>query len=379
MIKQGYTELTLDLLQKSPEAGHLLVQLHDKHKLYSLAKKQEPEARVELAAIMSDLLSIGLSQAENELVTDVLMSLMRQAETDLKQAVAERISTMNEVPLRLVVHLANDDISIANPILRFSTALEDTDLVYIIRSQTEEHWRAIATRSKMSDQLIDTLADTKDLGTAINLSKNTKVKLTGHAIGVLSNIAETSDALAKPLLRREELPDKLATTLYSFVGRELKQYIKENFDVSSIEVETAIDDIVFEMAEAEEGNYAPSESMVKAAESMKEKGLLHPTAMVSSLRRGQISNFIAMYSIYCEISVDIATDMLEQNAAQGLAIACKATGIMKSEFVNIFLLTSRMRDGRVIDQKDLAKALAYYDRISVEVAEKILSQSRSQS
>lgn len=377
MTKQGYTELTLDLLQKSPEAGHLLVQLHDKHKLYSLAKKRDPQARAELAEIMSELLDIGLTPPENELVIDVLMGLMRQAEKDLKQAVSERIAKMPDVPLRLVVHLANEHIDIADPILRFSSVLDDMDLIYIIKSQTEKHWQAIAARDTMSDKLIDVLADTKDLDTAIGLSNNKHIHLTGHAMTVFSGMAETSDDLAKPLLQRKELPHSLAAKLYGFVGRELKDYIKNNFEINnSHEIEAAVDDIVFEMSATKSGEYSPTVKMLVNAENMLEKGFLNATVMVDTLKKGHVTKFVAMFSVYCGLPVEVVVEMLKQKTAQGLAISCKATSIMKPEFVNIFLLTTRMRDGRVIDQKDLSKALTYYDKITEDVAKKILNQSR---
>ena len=378
MTKQGYTELTLDLLQKSPEAGHLLVQLHDKHKLYSLAKKRHPDARAELAEIMSDLIHIGLKPPESELVTDVLMSLMRQAEKNLKRAVAERLASMEETPLRLAVHLANDEIDIADPILRRSQVLNDTDLIYIVKSHMEEHWRVIATRAQMSPELIDVLADTKDLETAIGLSKNKNIELTLHSMKIFSDMATVSDELAQPLLTRDELPKEIATKLYNYVGAELKEIIKENFDISQHNlIDQTVDDIVFEMAAEASGEYTPTVKMIVAAENMLEKGFLNTELMIENLRRGQISNFIALFSVYCGLSVDVVVEMLYQKSAQGLAVACKARGVLKPEFVNMFLLTSRLRGGKVIDQSELGKALAYYDKIDEATAYQILNQSRN--
>lgn len=377
MSKQGYTELTLDLLEKSPEAGKLLVSLHDKHTLYSLAKKRHPEARAELAEIMSDLLSIGLRQPEIELVTDVLMSLIRQAERDLRRAVAERLASMDEVPLRLAVHLANDDISVAEPVLRRSQVLNDTDLIYIVKSHTAAHWRAIAMRANMSTDLIDVLADTRDMQTAVNMSENKNIVLTRNAMSIFTGMAEASDDLAEPLLMRKELPSRLATKLYGFVGRELKEYIKKNYDVSKHGVvEQTVDDIVFEMAAVEDGEYSPSIKMIIAAENMLEKGFLTADVMVENLKRGQMSNFVAQFSVYCGLSVETVLEILKQKKGQALAVACKATGIMKPEFVNMFLLTTRFRGGKVIDQNDLGSALAYYDRITEPIAQQILNQSR---
>lgn len=365
------------LLQKSPEAGRLLVKLHDKHKLHSLAQNKEPSARTELATIMTDLLQFDLETNEHELITDVLMGLIRQAETDLRRALAERLAAMEEAPLRMVLHLANDEISVADPILRRSRALTDTDLMYIAKGHGKDHWRSIAMRPNMSRHLINLLADTDDLDTAIKLSENRSITLTSQALQKFAQMAEMSDRLAKPLIARDETPQRLIAKLYDYVGSELKAHMKENFEfVNKSVVDSAVDDIVAEMAAVDRGNFVPTEKMIISAKNVKERGTLIPDLMIENLRRGQIANFTAMFSVYCDISHETGLELLRQQTGQGLAIACKATGIQKPEFVNIFLLTSRVRGGQVIEQKALGRALAYYDKIKEPLAQKLLKQSR---
>ncbi|HPF79246.1 MAG TPA: hypothetical protein PLF01_08165, partial [Alphaproteobacteria bacterium] len=76
------------------------------------------------------------------------------------------------------------------------------------------------------------------------------------------------------------------------------------------------------------------------------------------------------------LPVDTVIEMLQQKTAQALAVACKATGISKPDFVNMFLLTSRVRGGRIISHEQLGKALSYYDKVSERLARDILNQSR---
>ncbi|MCI5061114.1 MAG: DUF2336 domain-containing protein [Alphaproteobacteria bacterium] len=375
--KESYKELTLGLLQKSPAVGNLLVRLHDKHILYGLAKHPEDHARIELADIMAELLTLDLTPSENELITDVLSSLVKQAETTLRQAVAERISTIDDAPLRLVLQLANDEITVAKPVLEKSKALTDLDLTYIVKARKTDHWQSIAKRVKMSKELIDCLADTRDYKTAITLCENKNVRLTGYSMNIFSDMAEVHDPLAKPLLMRKELPNSLASKLYSFVGQELKSFIKENYSIEESKLfDDTVGDIIFEISASRRGEYTPNVKMIIAAERLLERGLLNADVMVENLRRGQVSSFIAMFSVYCGLPVGTVEEMLGQKTAQGLAIACKATNIPKSEFVNMFLLTSRVRGAQIIDKKDLARALAYYDRIKEPLARRILNQSR---
>ena len=376
-LKESYKELTLGLLQKSPAAGSLLVKLHDKHSLYALAKTPQATERQELAEIMAELLELELTSSEHELITDVLVSLIKQAETTLRQAVAERLSVLDNAPLRLLLQLANDEIMVAESILKKSRALNDMDLSYIVKARKKEHWQAIAKRTKMSKELIDCLADTRDYSTAITLCENKEIRLSGYAMNIFSDMAETYDPLAKPLLMRKELPNSLAAKLYSYVGAELKRFIKDNYTIEeSNQFGQAVDDIVFEISASNKGEYTPNVKMIVVAESMLERGMLNAEVMIGNLRRGQISNFVAMFSVYCGLPVDTVEELIAQASGQGMAIACKATGIAKSEFVNIFLLTSRVRGCHIIDKNDLGRALAYYDKVKESLARRILNQSR---
>ena len=216
-------KMTFDVLERTPEVAPLLVRLYDTHNLYSLAgDKDSKEARAELTTVMADLLSINLSQRESELITDVMLALIKQAEADLKAALAERLSIMDHVPLRVILGLANDEITVAEPILRKSPLLHDMDLLYILQAKGVEHGRVIACREGLSATIIDMLADTHDFQIAVNLSGNNGITLTEHAYRIFADMARESEMLARPLLSREDLPQEIAGRLYQFVGDELK-------------------------------------------------------------------------------------------------------------------------------------------------------------
>lgn len=379
-FREHFRDMSLGLLENSPKAGHLLVQLHDRHRLYELAKNTDPMARAELATIMTELLDMELSLAEQEIITDVLMGVIRKAEIDLRQALAQRIAALADAPLRMVLHLANDEISVAEPILRKSRALTDMDLIYIVKAKGAEYWRAIAKRPQMNAQLINTLAQTKDLDTAVNLVENKYITLTPEAAGLLAEMAQKAEGVARPLVMREDLSQDVIESLYRFVGKELKAYIRENYEGLSQsvleDVSDVVDEIVEEFITAQAQDDMPSPDMVVAAEALLSAKNLNPDVMVQALRRGHIAEFVAQFSVYCGLPAETVASMLAQKTAQGLAVACKAVGIEKPQFVNIFLLTARLRCDGLIDHNDLSQALSYFDRIKVDVAQKILSQSR---
>jgi len=152
--------LSLNLLNKAPQAQDLLINFYDKHKLYAMTGGHEEESRWELASIMNELLDLELGTTEKEVITDALMSVISQAERNLRQAIAQKMSLSNNAPLRLILNFVSDDIDIATPVLKHSPVLNDTDLLYIIKAQSKEYWRVVAERSKLSPVLVDALADT---------------------------------------------------------------------------------------------------------------------------------------------------------------------------------------------------------------------------
>lgn len=371
--------MDLNVLDQSSKMTPLLVKLYDSHKLHSLAKDEQPHARVELTTAVSDLLEMELSPRESELVADVLIGLMRQAERDLRCALAERLSCMQNVPLRLMLQLANDDIDVAGSVLTKSVVLSDLDLIYIIKSKGEKHWQSIAKRPHMSDQMINILVDTGEKGTVQNLVENKKIKLTEYAIDVVADMAQKDEVLAKPLLQREEVSAEIAKRLYQHVGQALKDYIVQAYDLNiGGSVTNMVDEVILEFVEAaEEGDdLMPSKSMINAAQRYKEKGLLTIKLMLGSLRRGQISAFVSQFAKYTGMSIETVAAILQQQSGQGLAVTCRAFEIPKADFMSIFLLTNRIRsNGKMVDLNDMTKAMNYFTRVDIDVAKGIIKHS----
>ena len=367
--------MDLSFLDKSSGVMPHLVRLYDSHKLYSQGK--QPVARAELTAAVGELLDMNLSPRESELVADILIALLRQAEKDLRVALAEKLSGIDNAPLRLILQLSNDEIDIAGPVLRNSTVLGELDLIYIIKSKSAEYWRAIAARKIMSDNVMNVLADTRDFDTAVTLAKNENIKLTEHTLGVLSGLAQHSEDIATPLLRRDETTPEIASALYKFVGQELKRYIADHFEIENIALNDVIDDIVLELLdETPDELFTVAPSVMKSVERFHEKGLLTVKMMLSTLKRGQIHTFVAMFSKFSSLPVEMVVSIIRQSSGQGLAVACRALDVSKQDFISLYLLSNRARNGgKTVDIKDITRAISYYDRIQPAIAKGIIENS----
>lgn len=368
--------MDINILTKSPKIAPLLVRLYDSHKLYSLLSDDRPLAKAEVTSAVAALLEVGdLEPREQELLADVLIGLMRQAALDLRQALAARLSDMDDVPLRLVLHLANDEISVASPVLRKSPVFSDLDLIYIINAKGADYWQAIAAREGLGDRLVDMLADKQDMGTAIVLTKNERIRLTRHAIDILAEMSKTSETLAKPLLLREEVPVDVARTLYEHVGTEMKNFIRDYFGDHSGAASDELDDLILEFSSGEKDQrpFMPQEKQIKLAARMKETGQLNFQAVMDSLKNGRLRLFIALMAGYAGLSVDEAYEISSESSGKKMAVLCRAFTVQKSDFSTIYMLTQRLRSqDRILDQKELVMALRYFDRVQTDVARRIM-------
>lgn len=364
--------MDMRLFEKTPQVAPLLVRLYDSHKLYALAQDETPLARAELTGAIVELLEMEIGPRERELIADVLISLMRQAEIDLRQAISERLAAVDATPLRVALHIANDEIEVASPMLRLSRVFSDLDLLYIIKSRGPEYWRAIAAREKISNGVMNVLADTRDDGTLETLATNTSVTPTMHTLGVMEECAAQSESVARSLLMRPGIPEGVARRLYARVGAELKAYIRDYYGVHDDATQSAIDDVVFEMSE-DVREFVPRESAIKAADALAASGRLNMQRMVETLQRGQIASFVAMFARYTGLGTDRVHEMLSEPGGTTLAVACRATGLTKSDLSRVYMMTQRLRSkDRIVDQAELLHTLAVYDRIKMDEARRML-------
>lgn len=367
--------INMKAFEKSPGVTPLLVKLYESHKLYELAQDSQPEARAELTGVVSELLDIQLNGREQEMLADVLIALMRQAERDLRHALSERLAVMDNVPLRLVLFLANDEIGVAAPMLRYSPVLSDMDLIYIVKSQGADYWQAIAARENLSDNIINTLADTRDPGTAVVLAGNDRAVLTDYALQILSGLAQDNEDIARPLLSRAELPLGLVRELYAHVGTQLKAHIRGFYgEEAAAPLNRVFDDMFVEFAEVRtQSEFMPTKTMLESAERYAMAGLLNMQLVMDTIKRGQVASFIAMFARYSGLTPKRVHDMLMQSCPKGMAIACRAFGVQKGDFSNIYVMTHRMRSkGRMVNHRDMLDVLAYFDQIRPEVAMRIV-------
>ena len=82
------------------------------------------------------------------------MSLVVEAERDIRQRLAEKLAMASWAPAALINVLALDDIEIARPIIAESPVLQDADLIRLLVDATIEHQIEVARRPRLGPPVV---------------------------------------------------------------------------------------------------------------------------------------------------------------------------------------------------------------------------------
>lgn len=342
-----------------------VVNILDPNQMMQLAQDTTKIGRYRLVNAVSQFFEQkDLTEKEKRLASEIMMSLINQAEMDLREALAERLSVLDNVPSEVIIFLAHEPISVAKPLLQHSPVLNDVDLLYIIAGKGEEYWRTIAGRDRLSPSVTARLIDTGDAKTGLALINNRRITLQRSNINKLIRASLKAEELQAPLLRRPEIDSDMAISLYVCVSETLRHEISRRFLTLPSTIEASLGALVEELTLEAKGSQQVTAEMVILARRFAERGEISPVIMIKTLRRGQISFFVALLAERLGLAPDVIVRLVQKEGGKPFAVVCRSTGMMKSEFASIFLLTRELSTGdKVVDQNELAAAIEYYDTL----------------
>jgi len=342
--------------------------------LLSLARDKSGKRRQLLAQTISDLFEGKervLSERERSLMFDILHKIVHNAEMAVRRVIAEQLSSLPDAPKDLVRLLANDEVEVAYSILHDCAVLEDEDLIEVIRHRTQEHQLAIAMRTAVSERVSDALVETGDENVVTTLLKNSGANISLATMEFLVEESKRIDSFQEPILRRDDLDPSLAQRMYLWVSAALRKFIVDNFDFD----QTVLDDLLERTAKQTVAEtISKSDELAKEVES---EGLGLANMMIRALKDGEVFLFEAMFRRLTGLRNTLVKRIMFEPGGEGLAIACKATGIAADDFSTIYALSRLSSPGAAaIDNKETQRILDFYDGITEKAAKDVLTRWR---
>ncbi len=348
-----------------PSRAHNLENNFSANWLIELANDPSQRARLLLGNTVMEMLSSN-NAVEQEMIADILMHIVQRVELDVRRTLAERLARQDNAPRELMVWLANDEISVARPVLVLSQILEDEDLIAIIHARDTQYRRAIAHRSSMGGKVVKALIASHDEMALQSLLENTAIALEESALHQLMDAAKRSEALKAPLITRREMRGDLALSVYWWVSQELRHAIQARFNLNRARIDEALDATLQEILSARTSGLEIITPEIRyVAQQLHAARRITSGLLITTLRRGQVNMFVALFAEVLHLPIDKVSAMLSHSSGEFLAVCCRANNILKPDFASIFLLGRAGRSAdRVVDPQELSRTLMFYDKLN---------------
>ena len=164
--------------------------------------------RDQLFRNMAHLFAYVSERCDDEQVAqydEVLCQLAGLVEAEARAHVAAVLAPLNRVPGTVVANLANDEFSVAQPLLEFSNVLSDDDLIDIVTNRSEAHRMAIAGRPSVADRVGEAIVEYGGTGSVVRLVRNAGAELGPSTINRLVQRAGSDPAIATDLRGRADI------------------------------------------------------------------------------------------------------------------------------------------------------------------------------
>jgi uncharacterized protein (DUF2336 family) len=349
----------------------------DVRNLFTLAHDRTTAGRSQLVSAIGEMMGDHgrvLTLHERALINDILRKLIQDVARPVRKALAEKLAASPNAPQEVSALLANDEFDIASPILLNSTLLDDADLMEIVRHRTISHRLAVAMRRSISEPVCEALVATNSVDVIKALLENHGAVISRATMAYLVDQSKAVDTYQAPLLRRSDLPPDLAKNMYYWVSAALRQFIVQNYPVDPVELDLAIAGAA-QQAVQSPTHAAPDEPAVNLARQLDERADLTPDIIVETLRRGETPLFEAMLGQRIGLRPILARKLIYGSSGEGLVAACRAAGIDRTHFVNLFMLLQRARNEPMTrDPYLMSRSLELFDKLSCDTAKKLVER-----
>ena len=311
-----------------------------------------------------------LQSPDTKAAEQIFRLLVRQTEIQVRQTLAEHIKSSATLPRDIVMTLAKDIAEVSLPILQYSQALSDDDLLDLIRNtENAKRYLAISKRSQVSEIVSESLLDKNNGEVTLSLLANAGASIDE---GKLINIAvgnPDNDLLIQAIRHRPNLPITVAEKLIHAVSTSMGESLKQKRQVPGQDIE----------AEVEKTRESETLKLIRVSSSQEDIerlvgqliafNRLSPSLILSSLCQGSFGFFETSLARLSNIPLSNARTLIKDRGDLGFRAIYNKSDLPDSLFPAVRLLL------KVIHQLDEEGAKPNSSDYANRVVDDILKQS----
>lgn len=301
----------------------------------------DAEARAKTARKVGATFSAAtLSEAERAAAIDIFRVLARDAEILVRTALAEAIRSAPHIPHDLAMGMARDVEQVAVPLLRFSPAFTEEDLIEIVRSGVGAKQVAISQRDALPAAVAGAIVEAGSVEAVTALLGNPSVSLTEGRLMRVMDRHGTASAVQQELAQRPRLPMAVAERLVSLAADAMRAYVALRHELPP----DLATDLILDASERALMRLSLAGSPEDVA-TLVERLLIHErlseSLIIRALCAGDLDFCTHSLARIAAIPVARAQDLLR--TSEGLSLLSKRCGL-SAEFARIAAVAMHARD-----------------------------------
>jgi uncharacterized protein (DUF2336 family) len=334
--------------------------------------------RIEMLTRITDLFVSGAGRYSDEQIgvfDDVMVRLVSMIETQARSKLAHRLAAISDAPSNVIHMLAFDDeIEVAEPVLRQSERLEDPALVASANTKSQRHLFAIAQRRSLSEAVTDVLVERGDRDVVHSVVNNVGARFSDAGFRMLVNRSADDDDLATVVGLRSDIPRTHFLVLLEKASSAVRARLAAENPQASSTIEGVIAEVVGGIrndARNASPDFAAAQAAVERQNRLRRIG---EAEIYQYAHDRKFEETAIALSMMCDTPIDVVERALLDPGAEIVLILAKVAGLSATTTKAILLLRAADRG---MSAKDLDQALTSFNRLQPDTARRVLGFFRT--
>jgi uncharacterized protein (DUF2336 family) len=334
--------------------------------------------RIEMLTRITDLFVGGAPRYSEEQVgifDDIMVRLVSAIEAEARAKLSHRLASVANAPSNVVHMLAfDDDIEVAQPILKESARLEEPTLVTNANTKSQHHLFAISQRPSLSEAVTDVLVERGSREVVHSVVKNTGARFSDAGFRMLVRRSAGDDDLATSVGMRKDVPRPHFLVLLEKASSAVRTRLAAENPQAGIAIEGVVAEVVGGIRD-DARNSSPDFAAAQAAvERQNRIRRIGESEIYQYARDRKFEETAIALSILCDTPIDVVERALLDPGAEIVLILAKVAGLSSTTTKAILLLRAADRG---LSAKDLDQALSSFNRLQPDTARRVLGFFRT--
>jgi len=334
--------------------------------------------RVEMLTRITDLFVGGAARYSEEQIgifDDVMVRLVSTIETKARARLAHRLAPIVNAPPSVIHVLAfDDDIDVAQQVLKQSERLEDPALVANATTKSQQHLFAISQRQSLSEAVTDVLVERGDREVVHSVVRNAGARFSDAGFRILVKRSAGDDDLATIVGARSDIPRPHFLVLLEKASNAVRTRLAAEHPQASAAIEGVVAEVVGGIrkdARNSSPDFAAAQAAVERQNRLRRIG---EAEIYQYARDRKFEETAIALSLMCDTPIDVVERALLDPGAEIVLILAKVAGLSATTTKAILLLRAADRG---MSAKDLDQALTSFNRLQPDTAARVLGFFRT--